>query len=240
MLNDDKTELIIIAPARHAHKVTIDSIKIGDCLVKSSNTAKNLGATFDDTMCLNQHVSALVKSCYAQLRSIGQARKFLTTAATEKVLHAFLSSRLDNGNALLYGLPDFQIQRLQRIQNTAARILTRTKKHEHISPVIKSLHWLPISKRIEYKILTLTYKCIHDQAPSYLKDLIKEYEPSRALRSASQHLLQVPVTRLKSYGDRTFAKAAPLLWNQLPLQIRETDSLDAFKSMLKTHMFNEG
>ena len=103
-LNDDKTELIIIAPARQAHKVTIDSIKIGDCLVKSSNTAKNLGATFDDTMCLNQHVSALVKSCNAQLRSIGQARKFLTTAATEKVLHAFLSSRLDNGNALLYGL----------------------------------------------------------------------------------------------------------------------------------------
>ena len=191
-------------------------------------------------MRVNQHVSALVKSCNAELRSIGQARKFLTTAAAEKALHAFLSSRLDNGNALLYGLPDFQIQRLQRIQNTVARILTRTKKHEHISPVIKSLHWLSISKRIELKILTLTYKCIHDQAPTYLKDLIKEYEPSRTLRSASRHLLEVPITRLKSYGDRTFAKAAPSLWNELPLRIRESDSLDVFKSMLKTHMFNEG
>ena len=239
-LNDDKTELIIIAPARHAHKVTINSIKIGDCTVKSSRTARNLGATFDDTMCLNQHISSLVKSCNAQLRSIGQARRFLSTAATEKVIHAFLSSRLDNGNSLLYGLPTIQIQRLQRIQNTAARILTRTKKHEHISPVLKSLHWLPISKRIEYKILTLTFKCLHSLAPSYLKDLIKQHKPGRSLRSASQRLLHVPATRLKSYGDRAFSKAAPLLWNSLPLHIRQIDNLDDFKSMLKTHLFTEG
>ena len=87
-------------------------------------------------------------------------------------------------------------------------------------------------------MLTMTYKCIHNQAPTYLKDLIKEYEPSRTLRSASQHLLAVPVTRLKSYGDRSFAKAAPSLWNELPLQIRESDSLDIFKSRIQIQVKN--
>ena len=239
-LNDDKSELVVIAPARHAHKVSIDRIKIGDCYVHSSKSAKNLGATFDDTMCMHQHVTTLVRSCNAQLRSIGQARKYLTKDATEKVLHAFLTSRLDCGNSLLYGLPDFLIQKLQRVQNTAARILTRTRKSEHISPILRSLHWLPVSKRIDYKIMILTYKCLHNLAPSYLQDLIHPYQPSRSLRSSSQVLLQIPKTRLKTYGDRSFAKAAPTLWNSLPLDIRESDSLDIFKRALKTHLFSQG
>jgi hypothetical protein len=239
-LNDDKTELIIITPTRQAQKVPIDKIKIGDSDVQSSTLAKNLGATFDDTMRMHQHVTALVRSCNAQLRSIGQARKYLTTDATEKVLHAFLSSRLDNGNSLLYGLPDYQIQRLQRVQNTAARILTRTKKHKHISPIIKNLHWLPVAKRIVFKILTLTYKCLHDLASAYLQQLLQTYEPSRTLRSSAQCLLEVPKTRLKSYGDRAFAKAAPSLWNSLPLDIRQCNNLDLFKTSLKTYLFNEG
>jgi hypothetical protein len=237
-LNQDKTELEIIFPSRQSHKVTIKRMKIGDCYVESSPTAKNLGAIFDNNMCMQPHVSHLVKSCNAQLRSIGQARRYLTWDATEKVIHAFLSSRLDSGNSLLYRLPDTQIQRLQRVQNTAARILTRTKKCEHISPIIRSLHWLPISKRIHYKILVLTYKCLHNCAPTYLQESVQPYEPTRSLRSSSQSLLQVPKTRLKTYGDRAFAMAAPILWNMLPQNLRECDSLDIFATALKTYLFS--
>ena len=122
--------------------------------------------------------------------------------------------------------------------NTAARILTRTKKCEHISPIIQSLHWLPISKRIDYKILVLTYKCLHNRAPANLQELVQPYEPVRSLRSSSKSLLQVPKTRLKTYGDRAFAKAAPILWNTLPLNIRECDSLDTFKTVIKTYLFS--
>jgi hypothetical protein len=219
-LNDDKTELIVITSSRQTHKVSIKTIRIGDCDVHASTTAKNLGATFDDTMSMNQHVTALIRSCNAQLRTIGQARKYLTKNATEKVLHAFLSSRLDNANSLLYGLPGHQIQRLQHVQNTAARILTRAKKNEHISPVIRSLHWLPVSKRVDFKILVLTYKCLHDLAPTYLQELLHPYEPTRSLRSSTQCLLQVPKTHLKTYGDRAFEMAAPTVWNSLSLNIR--------------------
>ena len=104
-LNEDKTELLIIKPSRQAHKATINSIKIGGCEVLATPAAKNLGATFDDTMNLQPHITTLVKACNFHLRSIGQARKYLTQNATEKILHAFITSRLDGGNSLLYGLP---------------------------------------------------------------------------------------------------------------------------------------
>jgi hypothetical protein len=109
-LNDKKTELLIIAPARQTQKVSIDMIKIGDSEVKTAAKAKNLGVTFDRTMCLHDHVTSIVKSCNFQLRSIGQARKYLTKDSAEKVLHAFISSRLDCGNSLLYGLPAIKLK----------------------------------------------------------------------------------------------------------------------------------
>ena len=140
----------------------------------------------------------------------------MTQEAAEKIIHAFTSSHIDCGNSLLYNLPDYQIERVQRIQNTTARIQTLTKKYDHISPILKSLHWLPVEKRINFKILTLTYKCLHNLAPIYLEELIKPYNPVRNLRSSDQLLLEVPKTRLKIYGDRSFTKAAPTLWNSLP------------------------
>jgi hypothetical protein len=238
-LNEDKSELLILTSPRLAHKVSINSIRIGDSVVHASSEAKNLGATFDHTLCHTQHVTSLVKSCNFQLRSIGQARKYLTQDATEKVMHAFVSSRLDCGNSLLYGLPECQLQRIQKLQNTAARILTRTRKFNHITPVLQSLHWLPVTERIDFKILCLTYKCLHDQAPQYLQELIEIYKPSRDLRSGNKGLLRVPDTHMKRYGDRSFAKAAPTLWNALPLGLRERDSFESFRSALKTYFFKK-
>ena len=218
----------------------INSIKIGDVTVTASPTAKNLGATFDDTMSLKPHVNALVKSCNFQLRSIGQARKFLTKDATEKVLHAFISSRLDNGNSLLCRLPDYIVGKLQRVQNTAARILTRTRKCDHISPVLRSLHWLPVAQRIQFKILTLTFKCLHNKAPQYLMDLIKTHDQASDrgnMRSSNKFLLKLPDSNHPTMGDRSFAVAAPTLWNDLPLEIRSCDTFETFKSKLKTYLF---
>ncbi len=141
-LNEEKTELLVITPSRQANKVDVKSVRVGQCDVTPSSKARNLGATFDEHMNLQPHVSSIVKSCNWQLRRIGQIRKFLTLEAAEKLIHAFISSKLDNGNSLLYGLPDYQTDRLQRIHNTAARILTQTHKFAHITPILKELHWL--------------------------------------------------------------------------------------------------
>ena len=122
-------------------------------------------------------------------------------------------------------------------QNAAARMLTRTRKFDHISPVLRNLHWLPIRQRIKYKLLLLTWKALHGMAPPYIQDLLKEYAPTRNLRSSSQHLLDSARTST-SYGDRAFSAVAPALWNALPTDIRESQSIDTFCSKLKTHLFS--
>jgi len=128
---------------------------------------------------------------------------------------------------------------LQKVQNAAARVLTLTRKYDNIRPVLRDLHWLPVVQRVKYKILLLTYKALHEQAPGYISDLIEIYKPKRNLRSASSKNLVMTSYNLKSYGYRAFYHSAPSLWNALPLDIKTANSLTSFKSLIKTYLFRE-
>ncbi|KAL3056624.1 hypothetical protein OYC64_019162 [Pagothenia borchgrevinki] len=130
------------------------------------------------------------------------------------------------------------IKRLQLVQNAAARLLTGHKKRDHITPILASLHWLPIRFRIDFKLLLFVFKALNGLAPAYIAELLQRYTPTRALRSADQLLLIVPKTRLKTRGHRAFAAAGPRLWNTLPLHVRSAQTLGVFKSTLKTHFFS--
>jgi len=154
----------------------------------------------------------------------------------EKLIHAFIFSRIDYCNGVFTGLPKKWIRQLQLIQNAAARVLTKTKKVEHITPVLKSLHWLPLSQRIDFKILLLVYKSLNGLAPKYITDLLSVYQPSRPLRSSGSSLLCIPRTRTK-HGEAAFSSYAPLIWNKLPENCKSAESLSSFKSRLKTHLF---
>ncbi|KAA0722921.1 hypothetical protein E1301_Tti013651 [Triplophysa tibetana] len=161
----------------------------------------------------------------------------LSLSDAEKLIHAFMTSRLDYCNALLGGCPAGLLQKLQLVQNAAARVLTRTKKFEHITPVLSTLHWLPIKHRIKFKILLITYKALHGLAPQYLNELLLYYSPARALRSQASCQLVIPRISKSSAGERSFSYLAPKLWNILPCTVREADTLCQFKSRLKTHLF---
>ena len=163
--------------------------------------------------------------------------QILDIDTASSLVHALITSRLDNGNSLLYGINDLQLNKIQRAQNAAARMLTKTKKFDHITPVLQQLHWLPIKYRIHYKILLLTWKAMHDQAPIYIKDLLHLHNPSRHLRSSDKNFLSIPKTN-SSFGDRAFYACAPKLWNSLPSNLRFCDSLYIFKKSLKTHLFH--
>jgi hypothetical protein len=161
----------------------------------------------------------------------------LSEETTEVLLHAFVSSKLDNGNALLHGLPKNLLNKLQLVQNTAARIVTLTRKHDHITPTLNRLHWLPVEQPIIFKLLLLVYKGLNGLAPSYISELLHYRTYKRSLRSSNQGLLDVPYSKLKTYGDRSFSVAAPKLWNILPTDIKQAKNVNIFKNKLKTHLF---
>ena len=142
-------------------------------------------------------------------------------------------------NSLLDGLPANQIKKLQRVQNAAARIVSKCGFELDIMPILKSLHWLPVAFRVKYKILTITWKCLHDKAPEYLTQVLIPLKRDRTLRSNDQLLLVIPKTNMKTLGDRSFAASAPSLWNAMPLKLRQATSINIFKKDLKTYLFEQ-
>ena len=140
-------------------------------------------------------------------------------------MHAFVTSKLDNCNALLYGLPEYKIQRLQYVLTSTAGLITLSRKHDHISPVLMKLHWLPVEQRVEFKTLLFTCKVVNGMAAVYLQDLLDLYRLCRSRRSGNKQLLKTQCYNLKSYGFRAFSLCAPQLWNALPRELRECDSV---------------
>ena len=173
MLNSDKTEAIVIWAVNTRAHATVDVvIDVRGCVVTPAPFVRDIGVWFDSTMSMAKNVCQMA---YCQLRSIAIIRRSITTAACRTIVHALVMSRLDYCNALLYGLPDAQLQKLQLVQNSAARLVTGTRRPEHITPVLFALHWLPIRQRIQFKLLLLVYRCTHQLAPDYLTDLVVPY-----------------------------------------------------------------
>jgi hypothetical protein len=237
-LNEEKTEFLVIGRKNLVKKLPKSlEIIVGDATIVASQSARNIGAMFDCQLNMESQVNSITRSCYVHLRNIGRIRYNLTEEAAATLVHALISSKLDNLNSLLCGIPDYLIGKLQLIQNNAARIVTRRKKYEHITPLLKQLHWLPIVFRIKYKISLLIFKCLNGLAPQYLASMLTLYAPTRSLRSADQKLLKEKSAHLKTVGDRAFPVCAPKIWNALPESIRKCESLDQFKVDLKTHFF---
>ena len=162
---------------------------------------------------MSAHVSKGIKSANYHLRNIGKIRKILNTDTTKSAIVSLVTSRLDYCNELLHGITDELLCRLQKIQNNAARVVSGSKKYDHITPVLKDLHWLPIRKRVGFRILILTFKCIHGCAPLYLRELLVKQANTRTLRSNTKNVLQIPHINLKRFGYRVFCAYAPRLWN---------------------------
>ena len=188
--------------------------------------------------CLLQHM-LVGKDTRKQEASVGHiiVQGVRPRAACKTIVHALVMSRVDYGNALLFGLPEMQLHKLQMIQNSAARLVTGTHGRDHITPVLFKLHWLPVRYRIEFKLLVLVYQAVHHLGPAYLTSLVTPYAPTRSLRSAAHRSLTIPRYNLERYGRRAFSVAGPSLWNNLPVTIREAGTLTTFKSTLKTHLF---
>ena len=237
-LNDKKTEFIIFGTSAGLKKVATTTIRVGQEAISACDKVRNIGAMFDSEMKMDTQVNTMCKSAWFHLYTIGKIRSYLSDDQTKSVVHAYVTSKLDGNNALLIGpRRDYLIDKLQLVQNAAAKIITKSKKFDHVTPLLRQLHWLPISKRITFKVLLLMYKSLNDMGPAYLRDLLIYYRPKREGLRHDPLSLEVPGTELVTYGDRTFRVVAAKAWNQLPKNIQTAKTVDRFKADLKTHLF---
>lgn len=238
-LNPQKSEAILFGSHQRLRSFpTISNINIAGSTTNLTDSIKTLGVTVDNNLNFKAHVSAVCKACNFHLRSLRLIRSSLTYDMANTIATALVQSRLDYVNSILYLTSNTNLTKLQRIQNTAARIVTHGSNTNFSSAqALSKLHWLPVRHRINFKIATLTYKALYYGQPIYLKSCLTSYTPLRNLRSSDQFLLTQP--RVSSLnGSRSFSSAAPTVWNSIPLFIRSSDSFHTFKKRLKTFYFN--
>ena len=240
-LNEDKIEFIVIGSRVQLNKVNISELLIGNSCVLRATSVRNIGAWFDENLKMTTHINKICQSVLYHLHNIRRIKKFLSYENRKLLVQAVIMSRIDYCNSLLFGVAAIHLAKLQRLQNTAARLVCHVPKHEHITPTLIRLHWLPVKFRINFKIAMLVYKCIYNIAPKYLISLIEVRKTSRySLRSnEGMLLLDNSAKAKKTFGDRAFSNAAPNVWNSLPMSIRNQHNFECFKKLLKSYYFTE-
>ena len=188
-------------------------------------------------MSFDKQVSETCKACYFHIRALRHIRASLTTEASKTIAAAIVGSRLDFCNSLLAGTSVSNLARLQRVQNTLARVVAQKPRFCHITPVLSDLHWLPVRHRISFKIATVTYRVLQYQQPSYLASLIPRYVPARALRSSSCLSICVPTCKTTMAASKSFSPVASGIWNALPNPLSFAPTLPVFRRALKHHLF---
>jgi hypothetical protein len=197
-LNPDKTEVLIVGYAPELKSVESTSTNIGDCNVALKDVVKYLGVQIDKNLSLEHQVGAITRACYNEIRKIASIRQYLTRHAAATLMSALVISRLDYCNSVLAGIPQHQIDRLQRVQNNAARIVLRKRMRDHATPLLQELHWLPVKLRCQFKIATLAFRHFEGTLPKYLSDNLVTRKPARELRSCAVRRLHPPVKPKRS------------------------------------------
>ena len=235
-MNDSKSEILPVIPRQRTGLAHGLRVRVGSDYVTAVRHVKNLGVYLDSHLDMTTQVSRTISTCSFHMRNIAQILRYLTRPTTERVVNALITSRLDYCNSLLFGTSASNINRLQRLQNSVARLVTRQARRDSAMPILRELHWLPVRHRVSYKIAELTFKALHgDLSPPYLQQCVQIYSPVRYLRSASSYIL-VQSRSHSAAGDCTFVHAAATVWNALPVSVTSKDSLLSFKAALKTHL----
>jgi len=241
----DKTELIWTGSKASLPKQgrCRPALQLGHDSIAASDHVRLLGATISSDFSLDRHVANVSSTGFYWLRQLQRIRRSLDMDSATTLVHAFVSSCVDYCNILLAFTPKVGTDRLQRVMNAAARVLSSTHKYDRgLSRLLHSeLHWLDVPERVQYKLCVTMYSCLHGQSLRYLAYLcvpVSDVSARQYLRSATRRLLVVPRCQLSTLGPRAFSVAGPSLWNSLPDSLRDPDlGRDNFRRLLKTHLY---
>lgn len=243
-LNEEKTEALALHPFYGQSKL-VDQISFNGADIAITPTAKSLGIHFDCKLSFQHQVNDIVRTCNYRLKNMIRIGSKLQPSLKQIIFQSYIMNKMDYCNSVYAGLNQSLIDKLQSVQNAGARfvggIFGRSwRQSGSMLDLLSSLHYLPVSYRTLYKICLLCFKCIHNMAPKYLKDLINISEPSAQYclrRNCDRFLLVTPHKPRYQKMENAFNYAAPTTWNNLPYRIRSIQELSKFKVALKTYFY---
>jgi len=215
LLNPDKSEVLLAGTRAQTQKLQGSGLAVAGSDIKFSVKLKSLGVTLDQSLSLDDHVTSVVKASNFHIRALRHIRPTLSKEVANTVACSIVSTRIDYCNSLLHGTTEKNLHKLQRVQNALARVVTGSARRNHIQPVLKELHWLPVAQRVQYKVAVITHKVLSTRQPLYLADIIKEHRPTRQLRSSTQNLLAVRKTNTR-LAELAFSISSAAVLNSLP------------------------
>jgi hypothetical protein len=242
LLNPDKSEVLLFARRPNDAKFASRSgINVAASPIAYCVQRKSLGITLDQKLTFDQQSARQQhrQSSNFNIRVLRHIRPMFDRTVANTVACSIVSTRLDwtrldYSNSLLYGTSAKNIQKLQRVENALARVVSGTRKFDHFKTVLRELHWLPVAQRVQYEVALITHKVLYTRQPHYLKRLITDYKPTRQLRSENG---LKPSGLTSTAGLQTFTRTLEAVWNKLPEDIRISANLQSFKSKLKTFLF---
>ena len=238
-MNNSKTEYINFGNRKQLAKCSSHEINVCGEVVQESQCMRLLGSWLDTYLSMKEHIKIKSQKAMFSIHKIKHIRQYLTQDACQQLVSSLVMSHLDYGNSLLTGLPNCNIAKYQRIQNLVAKLVLKKSKYDSQTDAFKSLHWLPIKERIIFKLMVLVHSPLYSKSPTYIRNMVTLKEANRQglrLENLSQ-ILNVPMTKCKTFADRAFSVAAPKNWNNLPDYLRRQRNSEQFKKQLKTYLF---
>lgn len=230
-LNPGKSQIIVFHPKGMADKFAFNRVTLGSgSYINISNKVHNLGVIYEADMGFTSQVNSIISEGYQLIRNISAVRKYLPTEHLRTLVNSMIVAKIDSCNSVLYGISSYDLGRLQRFQNSCARLIYGKHKYDHVTNLFVDLHWLPVKARIMFKIICMVFKSLQNKAPLYLSSLL-------SYRREADATLMVPRCN-SAIGERAFCVCGPSLWNALPQNIRSISSFDMFKCKLKHHLFS--
>ena len=231
-INPDKTEIALLCPSSLNDEIIIKGVIFEGQCIRFSAEVKNVGVWLDRNLRMDKHINQISSHCYKILKDIGRIRKCITQSHLENLVHAVISTRLDYCNSLFMKISKENIFKLQKVQNSAARLILGKRRRYSATLALKQLHWLKVESRITFKVLLLVYKVLNGQCSRNLELQYKGFNGR-----PSDYLLLVTPNFKTVYGRRTFAYNGSRLWNALPVDVRSEESVVTYKKRLKTILF---